>query len=518
MGARTTTLGALLAEAAEQRPDLAFLTSPDAGVLTLARVHAAARSVADALRRAGARRGDRVAVALGNGPNLVVTLFGASVAGIVAVPCDPRLTTEETERVMEAADAALLVSERHHPLAVSGSAIVRPLGGPDVEPSGPLVTVVRQTAIEARGAPSADQERLAGPDDVALILFTSGTTGRPKGVPLTHRNLLADARAVAEAHALTPRDVALCVLPAFHINGLVVTVLAPLVSGGRVVMPRRFDAERFWGWATTHCATWFSAVPTILSLLLSRPAPPRAAASLRFARSASAPLPVAVLEAFEERFGIPVIESLGMSEAGGQVTSNPLPPARRKPGSVGIAFGNELRVVDASGAPVALGEVGEVAIRGENVFGGYLGRSAGDPDGPRDGWFRSGDLGRLDADGYLYLTGRKSELINRAGEKIAPREVEEVLHRAAGVEVACVVGVPDALYGEAVAAFVKLRPGATTTEPALAAHCREHLARFKMPSRIVLVDDFPRGPNGKLQRRGLVDVYRSITRNEGAPP
>lgn len=516
MGAPDLTLEALLARRAAETPNFPFLTSPDAGVVTHARLHEGARSVADALERAGAQRGDRVAIALGNGPELVTTLFGTTMAGLVAVPCDPRLTTEETERILDAADACLLVAERHHPVAVSRGAGVQPLGGREGEPTGSLVAVPRGRKVLGRH-PSEVGERTVAPDEVAIILFTSGTTGRPKGVPLTHRNLLANARSVARAHALTPVDVALCVLPAFHINGLVVTVLAPLVSGGRVVMPRRFDAERFWDWVTDHRATWFSAVPTVLSLLLSRRTPARAPEPLRFARSASAPLPVAVLEAFEERFGVPVIESLGMSEAAGQVTSNPLPPGLKKAGSVGIAFGNELLVVDASGAPVPPGEIGEVAIRGENVFGGYLGRPPGDP-GPRDGWFRTGDLGHLDVDGYLFLTGRKSELINRAGEKIAPREVEEVLHRAEEVEVACVVGVPDPLYGEAVAAFVRLRPGATTTDAALVAHCRAHLARFKVPARIVFVDEFPRGSNGKLQRRGLVEVYRRITHNEGSSP
>jgi sulfoacetate-CoA ligase len=304
--------------------------------------------------------------------------------------------------------------------------------------------------------------------------------------------------------------VALCVLPAFHINGLVVTTLAPLLSGGEVVMPRRFDPERFWPLVAAHGVTWFSAVPTILSLLLSRPAPPAGEArTLRFARSASAPLPVAVLEEFEARFGVPVIESLGMSEAAGQVTSNPLPPALRKPGSVGRAFGNEVRVVDERGRPLPPGALGEVAVRGESVFGGYLGGVA--PEALRDGWLLSGDLGYLDRDGYLFLTGRRKELINRAGEKIAPREVEEVLHLRPEIEIACVVGVPDPLYGEEVVAFVELRPGRIFDADAIAAFCRGHLARFKTPKRIFQLHEWPRGPNGKVQRRRLLDVYRSLT-------
>ena len=281
-------------------------------------------------------------------------------------------------------------------------------------------------------------------------------------------------------------------------------------------MPRRFEAERFWGWVRDHRTTWFSAVPTILSRLLSRSPPARESiATLRFARSASAALPVPVMEEFEARFGVPVIESLGMSEAAGQVTANPLPPAARKPGSVGIAWGNEVRIVDPAGRSLPPGTTGEVAVRGENVIRGYLDRPDADRESLRDGWLLTGDLGHLDGEGYLYLTGRRKEIINRAGEKISPREVEEVLHRRGEVEVACVVGVPDAVYGEEIVAFVSLRPGRQVPPDALAAHCREHLASFKVPRHVFLVEDFPRGPNGKLQRRGLLDVYRTLMASRG---
>ncbi len=491
----------LLDVAAADAPHRRFLAAPDAGrSFTRADVRDAVAALRAALRRAGVRPGERVGILLSNGPNLVASLLAVIAAGATAVPVNPRLAAGELAAALDSAGATHVLTDREHrslaPTTVEPWRLTSAL-----EPANPL-TIAR---THAPAAPAR-----AGGEVPALVLFTSGTTGTPKGVPLTERNLLANAAQVAFAHRLAPSDVALCVLPIFHINGLVVTTLAPLLSGGEVVMPRRFDPERFWSLVAAHRVTWFSAVPTILSLLLSRPAPPASAAgTLRFARSASAPLPVAVLAEFEARFGVPVIESLGMSEAAGQVTSNPLPPARRKPGSVGRAYGNEVRVVDDSARPLPPGSVGEVAVRGENVFGGYLGGVA--PEALRDGWLLTGDLGYLDADGYLFLTGRRRELINRAGEKIAPREVEEVLHRRPEIETACVVGVPDPLYGEEVVAFVELRPGRDFDAQAIAAFCREHLARFKTPKRIFHLHDWPRGPNGKVQRRRLLDLYRRFT-------
>lgn len=497
------TLGDLVARAAAV--DRPWLVAPDAGrtLSTLYLQHAVG-----ALRRrllgTVLRPGDRVALVLSNGPNLVTSLLAIASAGATAVPLHPRLAPPELAALLELAAPSLVITDLAHR---DGAAVEEArrgivLPGPAIEPGNPLLVSARPRHLAA--PPPREGE------PPALVLFTSGTTGRPKGVPLSHANLLANAREVARAHALGPDDVSLCVLPAYHVNGLVVATLAPLLSGGRVIMPRRFEPERFWPLVARHGVTWFSAVPTILSLLLARPPPAEAErATLRFARSASAPLPVAVLRAFEDRFGVPVIESLGMSEAAGQITANPLPPAVRKPGSVGIAYGDEVRVVDEAGRTLPPGAEGEVAVRGETVFAGYLDGAA--PEALRDGWLLTGDLGHLDHDGYLFLTGRRKELINRAGEKIAPREVEEVLHRFPDVQTACAVGVPDPLYGEEVVAFVELRPGRPFDPDAIAAFCRAHLARFKAPKRILRVDDWPRGPSGKLQRRLLVDAYRRLT-------
>jgi acyl-CoA synthetase (AMP-forming)/AMP-acid ligase II len=507
-----STIGDVLIARAERAPRSAYLVSPELGrSFRMDEVWHAVEALALELRARGFGRGDRVGIVLPNGPNLATALLAVMSAGAVAVPVNPRLTSDETEQLFAGAGVGLL-------LTVADRALPRKAATPTtaaawLDGGEPLFIVT------PGGRRAAAPSRPASTDDPALILHTSGSTGRPKGVVLTHKNLLANARQVVLAHDLGESDVALCVLPLFHINGLVVTGLAPLVSGGVVVMPRRFEAEAFWGWVQANRATWFSAVPTILSRLLSQPSPPpEALAGLRFARSASAALPVAVMEEFEARFGVPVIESFGISEAAGQVTSNPLPPARRKPGSVGIAYGNEVRILDDAGRAVEPGVSGEVAVRGENVFAGYLDRPDADREALRDGWLHTGDLGHLDVEGYLFLTGRRKEIINRAGEKISPREVEDVLHRRAEIEIACVVGVPDQLYGEEVMAFVSLRPGREVAADALRAHCREYLAPFKVPRRIFFVDDFPRGPNGKLQRRGLLDVYRRITFDERKAP
>jgi acyl-CoA synthetase (AMP-forming)/AMP-acid ligase II len=506
------TVGGAITARAERDPDRVFLVSPELSRgFTAGEVHRATLALQAQLVERGVRPRDRVSVVLSNGPNLVVALLGVMSAGAVAVPLNPKLTLEELTALRADAGVKLVVTDVEHragALGEGGSTQDREVRG--LVPGNPLIL---------GGSPKGQASKIdapGGPENAALILHTSGSTGRPKGVPLTHRNLLANARQVVAAHRLSADDVALCVLPIFHINGLVVTALAPLLSGGSVVMPRRFDAERFWGWVSEHRATWFSAVPTILSRLLSRPAPVREHfASLRFARSASAALPVPLQEEFEARFGVPVIESFGISEGAGQVTSNPLPPAPRKPGSVGIAWGNEVRIVDETGRRSPAGATGEVAVRGENVFSGYLDRPDADRESLRDGWLLTGDLGHVDSDGYLFLTGRRKEIINRAGEKISPREVEEVLHRRGEVEVACVLGVPDAVYGEEIVAFISLRPGREIAAETLTAHCREHLASFKVPRHVFFVEDFPRGPNGKLQRRGLIDVFRALMRQRG---
>ncbi len=489
-----------------------FLTAPETGaVLTFGEYRTAVLELAAVLGGQGLERGSRVAVVLANGINAAVTLLGIIAAGGVAVPINPRLAEEEIARLLSHCGASLVITDRTLQHALPDE--VR--NGQSCDHDGPEAGNPSRI-LRLHGSKDKDsqgrQNTLPSWDDTALILYTSGTTGHPKGVVLSHGNLLSNAGYVIDAHRLSDADTALCVLPLFHINGFVVTLLGPLLSGGMVIMPRTFSADHFWHWLHNYRASWFSAVPTILSILLSHPSPyGKGQTPLRFARSASAPLPVAVLEEFERRFGIPVIETYGISEAACQVAANPLPPLARKPGAAGIPVGNDLRVVDARGNARPAGENGEVVIRGANVFKGYLDNPSADRDAFREGWFRTGDLGFLDQDGYLFLTGRKKELINRAGEKISPREVEEVIHRLPEVEAVGVVGVPHRLYGEEVAAFITLRQGRRLDGEKVRQFCREHLADFKTPKTVFFIEELPKGPSGKVQRRRLIEVYQRIT-------
>jgi acyl-CoA synthetase (AMP-forming)/AMP-acid ligase II len=492
-------------------PGKVFIISPESGAsLTFGAYRTAVLELDAKLKELGVQPGSKVAVILSNGLNAAVAILAVMSAGGVAVPINPRLTEQEIAGLLAHSKAQLVITDQRNngnlPNAVRDAG-ERGLDG--VESDNPY-RLFRAAAQDTQGSPNAGCH--PGWKDPALILYTSGTTGHPKGVVLTHGNLLSNSGYVVTAHHLTCTDTALCVLPLFHINGFVVTLLSPLLSGGAVVMPRRFSAEHFWHHVSDYRVTWFSAVPTILSKLLSHPNPAEIDTSgLRLARSASAPLPVAVLAEFEQRFAVPVIETYGISEAGCQVCANPLPPLPHKPGSAGQPVGNRLKVVDSRGTPLPKGLVGEVVISGENVFSGYLDNADADREALRDGWFHTGDLGFLDEDGYLFLTGRKKELINRAGEKITPREVEEVLHRLPEVETVGVVGVPHQVYGEEIVAFITLRHDQKLEAEEVRQFCREHLAGFKVPREVFFIEELPKRPSGKVQRRRLRDVYHHLT-------
>ncbi|MBI3665754.1 MAG: AMP-binding protein, partial [Acidobacteria bacterium] len=345
---------------------------------------------------------------------------------------------------------------------------------------------------------------------VALVLHTSGTTSRPKRAPLTHANLTVSAKNIAETYKLAPSDVSLCVMPLFHVHGLVGSTLATFYSGGAVAVPPTFNALAFWPLVSAHRVTWYSAVPTIHQMLLARAkegARPAGAEGLRFIRSCSSALAPAAMTALEARFGAPVIEAYGMTEAAHQMASNPLPPGERRPGSVGRGTGVQIAILDEAGNALEPGRSGEVAIRGDNVISGYEDNPEANAACFTRGWFRTGDEGVLDAGGYLRLVSRIKELIVRGGEKIAPREIDEVLAlHPAVAEVVC-FGVPHKVYGEEVAAAVVLKGPAAEAE--LIAHCRAHLADFKCPKTIHLVKSIPRTASGKLQRRTVAAAFQS---------
>jgi acyl-CoA synthetase (AMP-forming)/AMP-acid ligase II len=340
------------------------------------------------------------------------------------------------------------------------------------------------------------------PGDIALVLHTSGTTSRPKQVPLLQRNLMASARTIAAHYQLGTGDVSFCVMPLFHIHGLVASSFAALAAGGTILAPRRFTAHRFWSQAREHGVTWLSAGPTLHQMILDRADADGAPPSLRFARSCSSALTPALLERAEAAYGVPVLEAYGMTEASHQMTSNPLPPAARQPGSVGVPAGAEIAVIDPAGQFLAAGQAGEVVIRGPGVMSGYLSNPAANADAFVDGWFRTGDLGVI-RDGYLYLEGRLKEMILRGGENIAPAEIDQALLAHPAVTDAVSFGISDDKYGEVPAAAVVLSQDVPVSD--LIGHCRERLAAFKVPAAVYIVAEIPRTATGKVQRRRVAE-------------
>lgn len=345
-------------------------------------------------------------------------------------------------------------------------------------------------------------------DSDGILMYTSGTTGRPKGVILSHGNLLAGGMNVMQGHQLTDSDRALCVLPLYHINGLCVTVFGPLVSGGSVVMPQRFSTTSFWSWIDRHRCTWFSVVPTQVSYLLRDSGRCEKRDFLRFGRSASAPLSPDMHESFEKQFGVALIETMGLTETAAQISSNPMPPIPRKLGSPGLAVGNELKIVDSQLQALPAGEEGELLVRGENVMQHYFRNPAATAQAILpDGWFRSGDLARMDDDGFLFITGRLKELIIKGGENIAPREIDDALYQHADVVEAAAFARACKDFGQRVEAAVCLRQSSTLDEDQLLTLCRDRVGTFKCPDRIHFLDELPKGPSGKIQRKKLVELF-----------
>jgi len=349
------------------------------------------------------------------------------------------------------------------------------------------------------------------PETHALLMYTSGTTGRPKGVVHSNSSLLAGGWTTALAHQLGPQDRGLCVLPMYHINGLCVTIISTLMSGGSMVVCPKFSASKFWQTAQQTKANWFSVVPTIVSHLLHGDANPDAhtKARLRFGRSASSALPIDVHTAFETRFGVPIIETMGLTETAAQILSNPLPPASCKIGSPGQAVGNEATILDDQQTPRRDGAEGEIAVRGPNMMIEYLKNpEATDATFTSDGWLRTGDLGRMDEDGFIFVTGRLKELIIKGGENIAPREIDEALYSNADVVEAAAFARPCTSYGERVEAAVKLRDGSSLSAQDLIDLCKTRIGPFKSPDKIHILDDLPKGPSGKIQRMKLTALTR----------
>jgi acyl-CoA synthetase (AMP-forming)/AMP-acid ligase II len=457
-------------------------------------------SVAAALAAAGVSRGDRVGIAVPNSLSTIVSFLAASMTG-TAAPLNPAYKEEEFRFYLDDTAARVLI------LPPEGIDEARKAAGDTVK----ILTV----SMDSTGTVSLGNGNghttppVPDADDVALILHTSGSTGRPKRVPLTHANLSVSTGNIARTYALTPEDVSLCVMPLFHVHGLVASTLATLATGGTVVVPAKFNPLSFWRTARDVGATWYSAVPTIHQLLLARTeagaARPAGAEKLRFIRSCSASLPPQVMHDLEAAFGAPVLEAYGMTEASHQMASNPLPPSERKPGSVGCGTGVDISIMDFEGRHLKRGERGEVVIKGANVIRGYENNPEANASSFSGGWFRTGDQGFLDEAGYLTLTGRIKELINRGGEKISPREIDEVLLAHPSVSEAVAFGVPHATWGEEVAAAVVVSQPVSEAE--LLAYCKEKLADFKRPKQIHVTDTIPRTATGKIQRRVVAQAF-----------
>ncbi len=469
------------------------LVVPESGVsLSYAALQRSLDCAAGRLAALGVGRGDRVALVAAGGPALITALLAIGALGAAAAPLNPALGAAE----LTAELGDLRVSRLLHDGAARAVAAAASAGVPAsvIGFSGSLLQVDGQAGGPLGAA--------GDPDGLGLLLHTSGTTSKPKTVPIRQRNLVASTAAVAATYGLGADDVTMCVMPLFHVHGLVAAVLATLSTGGTVVVPR-FRPSAFWDDVARHGVTWYTAVPAIHSRLLAqalrRPAP--GARRLRFARSCSAPLPAVLWQRYEDAVGVPLAEAYGMTEAAHQMASNPLPPGERRPGTVGRATGVELAVLDEDWRPVPPGGQGEVSVRGPSVVDHYLGNPDATAASFRGGWFRTGDAGALAADGYLTLAGRIKELINRAGEKISPYEIEDVLLSHPAVAEAAAYPVPDEKYGEQVGVVVVLRGEAGPAE--LAAHCRERLAAFKRPARVTIVPEIPKGPTGKVQRRSL---------------
>jgi acyl-CoA synthetase (AMP-forming)/AMP-acid ligase II len=471
------------------------LIAPDSPGLSYADLRRNIHELADQLNQLGIGRGDRVAIAMGNSPAMAISFLACTTAA-TAAPLNPRYRSEEFAFYYEDTQARALIvapgaGDEARAALLPGMILIEATTRAD----GTL-----EFSTNDRGGDPRPNER-AQPDDIAMILHTSGTTSRPKRVPIRHRNLATSATNIIETYELSPADRALCVMPLFHIHGLVASLLSTLASGGTVICPPGFDALKFWSWVADYKPTWYSAVPTMHQLLLTRAErniDVIHANPFRFIRSSSASLPPVVMERLEQTFGTAVLESYGMTEASHQMASNPLPPARRKAGSVGVGIGVDIAIMDEAGHFQLRNRRGEVVIRGGNVVDGYENNPEANTAAFTNGWFRTGDQGYLDDEGYLLLTGRIKELINRGGEKISPLEIDDILLRHPAVAEALAFGVPHPTLGEEVHAAVVLTGEAD--ERSLRDHCAQHLADFKVPRRVHILEALPRGATGKLQR------------------
>ncbi len=491
---------------AREQPDAPYLIAPETGLtLTYGQLKRDSEELARHLAAHGLSKGDKVALLLHNSYQAARLLIGVMYAGYTVTPLNLLAQPAQLGYVLEHSDAKLVFT--------SAGLTPQLLGAQEQINNKIKYLVIDPDAdsILNGNAPTQAALHAVSEGDDAMLMYTSGTTGKPKGCVLSHRSVAAGGEYTSAAHALTRDDRVLCAMPLYHINGQIVTAVAPLVHGGSVVMPHRFSASGYWELVSKYRCTWINVVPTMIAYLLNG-ADPRekglAVGQVKFCRSASAPLPPDLHRAFEKKFGIGIIETFGMTETNAPCFSNPLDPAKRKSGSPGPAFGNTAKIIEpATGKTLPAGTAGEIMVRGDNVMTCYYkdpGTTAKTIE--PDGWMHTGDVGYLDADGFLFVTGRIKELIIKGGENIAPREIDEALLKHPAVLEAAAVGVPDANYGQEIMACVVLKPGATCSVEELSDFSRRELGKFKAPKIIKLVSELPKGPSGKVQRLKLLEM------------
>lgn len=475
------------------------LVTPGAASLTYQQLRENIMALVSQLNSFGLQQGDRLAIAMTNGAPMAITFMAAALCG-TAAPLNPKYKPEEFAFYYEDIQAKALITLAGGPEAAMSAATPKMiLINAKVNPNG---TLSFESASQASGNPTTPNA-----EDVAMILHTSGTTSRPKRVPIRHRHLIASTQNIIGAYSLSPTDTTLCIMPLFHIHGLVGCLLATLASGGTLVCPNGFNALEFWKLVETYKPTWYSAAPTMHQTILARANRNQEIVQthpFRFIRSSSAPMPPIIIEQIETTLKAAVLESYSMTEASHLMTTNPLPPKVRKLGTVGYGFGVDVGIMDSEGNLLSPGSLGEVVVKGANVIDGYENNPEADATAFVNGWFRTGDQGRLDADGYLHLTGRMKELINRGGEKISPLEVDDVLLRHPAVTEALAFAIPHKSLGEEIHAAVVLKAEVTTQE--LVQHCSTMLADFKVPKEIHILEQLPRGATGKLQRLAMAKL------------
>ncbi len=495
---------------AKLQPDSVFLIVPETSYqLRYLSLREQSRLISEKLDELDLNQGDKVAFLMNNGLWTALLFLGTMYSGRMILPLNGVSGEDNLEYVIGHSDARILFIEDEFLEKFPGLLARIP----------EHVQVIKASRDTGPKWPKSNGQKNAKPiaiaaNDEALLIYTSGTTGRPKGVVHTHRSVIAGGKNTVFAHDLKADDRALCVLQLYHINGEMVTVMGPLVSGGSVVMPTRFSASEFWKWIENWQCTWFSVVPTIIAYLLEQserlgelPFVSNDRPHLRFGRSASAPLSPDMHRQFEQQFAVQIVETMGLTETAAQILSNPMPPASPKYGSPGFAVGNEAKIADKKGNEPARGTPGELMIRGSNLMKEYYKNPEATEEAlTSDGWLRTGDLAYQHADGYFFITGRLKEIIIKGGENIAPREIDETLYQHRAVLEAAAFPIADKAYGQEILACVALKPGFECSAEELREFCIDKLGKFKAPREISFMEELPKGPSGKIQRRLLSEA------------